>query len=98
MKRKSPTTLLPFTGPVLRPLPDILSHVGLGSPFTTSLSKRHVADEDLSIPERSLRNKRGRCKICRKVQFAESTGQLKPAPGVPTVEFLLTYLCAVPTI
>ena len=32
--------------------------VGLGSPFTTSLYKRHFADEDLSIPELSQRNKR----------------------------------------
>ena len=40
-----------------------LSHVGLGSPFTTSLYKRHLADEDLSIPEWSSRNKRNRRKI-----------------------------------
>ena len=33
------------------------SHVGLESPFTTSLHKRHVAAEDLSIPEQSPQNK-----------------------------------------
>ena len=33
---------------------------------------RQVADEDLSIPERSPRNKRIRSKICRNMQFAES--------------------------
>ena len=52
------------------------SHVGLGSPFAISLYKRHVVNEDLSIPERSPRNKRNRRKICRNVQFAESMGQL----------------------
>ena len=41
-----------------------LSRVRLGSPFTTSLY--------LSIPERSLRNKRTRSKICRNVQVVES--------------------------
>ena len=31
--------------------------MGLESPFTTSLHKRHVTAEDLSIPEQSPRNK-----------------------------------------
>ena len=37
--------------------------MGLGSPFATSLYKRHFADEDLSIPELSSRNKRNRRKL-----------------------------------
>ena len=43
--------------------------VGLSFPFTTSLYKRHFADEDLSIPELSPRNKRNRRKLY--LQFAE---------------------------
>ena len=48
--------------------------MGLGSPFTISLYKRHVADEDLSIPELSPRSKRNRRKLC--LQLAESMVQL----------------------
>ena len=47
--------------------------MGLESPFTTSLHKRHVAAEDLSIPEQSPRNKetdkkinKSKHAICRK--------------------------------
>ena len=74
MKRKPPTALLPFSRVFLRPLPDI--SLATWDRFTTSLHTRHVANEDLSIPERSPRNKRNRRKICRNVQFAESVGQL----------------------
>ena len=42
--------------------------VGLGSPFATSLYKRHFADEDLSIPELSSRNKRNRRKLYYNLQ------------------------------
>ena len=65
MKRKSQAPSLPFSSrPLLRCLPDIPQpYVGLGSPFTTSLYKRHVADEDLSIPELSPRDKRNRRKL-----------------------------------
>ena len=53
------------------------SHVGLESPFTTSLHKRHVAAEDLSIPEQSPWNKETDKKlISQNMQFAESMGQL----------------------
>ena len=54
-----------------------LSYVGIGSPFTTLLYKRHVADEDLSIPELSPQNKRNRRKLY--LQFAEIMGKLKLA-------------------
>ena len=50
--------------------------MGLGSSFATSLYKRHVTDEDLFMSERSPRNNRNRRSVCRKVQFAESRGQL----------------------
>ena len=56
MKRKPPTALLPFSRVFLRPLPDI--SLATWDRFTTSLHTRHVANEDLSIPERSPRNKR----------------------------------------
>ena len=42
--------------------------------FTTPLYKRHFADQDLSIPELSPRNKQNRRKLY--LQFAESMGQL----------------------
>ena len=51
--------------------------MGLESPFTTSLHKRRVVAEDLSIPEQSPRNKEKDKKlISRNMQFAESMGQL----------------------
>ena len=70
MKRKSSTPWLPFWSSSWY----FLSYVRLGSPFTTSLYKRHVADEDLSIPELSPRNKRNRRKLY--LQLAESMVQL----------------------
>ena len=66
MKRKSPTA---FSSSSSR---YFLSHVGLGSPLTPSLYKRHYNDEDLHIPELSPQNKPNRRKSY--VQFAESMG------------------------
>ena len=44
--------------------------MGLGSSFATLLHKRHFADEDLSIPELSPRNKRNRRKLYCNLQKA----------------------------
>ena len=58
-----------------------LSNVGLESSFIPSLYKRRVADEDLSISERSPQNNRNRRKICRNVQFTESMGRCDSLNG-----------------
>ena len=61
---------------LLRPLPDFsLATWDLAPLSHHHMYKRHhmlIADEDLSIPELSSRNKRNRRKLC--VQFAESMG------------------------
>ena len=53
--------------------------MGLSSLFTTSMYKRHVANEDLWIPELSPRNKRNGRKL--RLKFAKSMGQLRLAEG-----------------
>ena len=61
MKRKSPTPRLPFSSPLLlRPLPDIslATCMGLGSPFTPSLYKRHYM-----LPMKIYTHLSYRCKI-----------------------------------
>ena len=88
MKRISPT---PWSSRLLRPLP-----VGLGSPFTTSLYKRHFADEDLSIPELSPRNKRNRRKLF--LQFEESVGQLWLAEWKSSCSLFIFIRSTVPMI
>ena len=51
--------------------------MGLGSHFATSLYKRHFADEDLSIPELSPRNKRnGRKLYCNLQKVWDSSDSL----------------------
>ena len=68
MKRKSTTPWLPFSSPLLlRPLPDIslATYVGLGSPFTPSLYKRHYM-----LPMKIYKRNRRKSYV----QFAESMG------------------------
>ena len=70
MKRKSPRTHQshsPFPRSA-KQISEALATWDLG-PLSQRHCIGHVADKDLSIPER---NKRIRRKICRSVQFAES--------------------------
>ena len=75
MKRESPSTHQSHSPSPrsAKQISDALATWDLG-PLSQHHCIGHVADEDLSIPERSPRNKRIRRKICRNVQFAESYG------------------------